>query len=236
MCPTEIRAFSDRIAEFEKLNVSVVAASVDSEFSHLAWTKQPRTGPSKRTIAIEKERRERLGRGPHSVVSLFFSGPNLEGGLGPMNIPILSDITKNISRSYGVLLEKEGVALRGLFLIDPEGVLRQATINDLPVGRSVDETLRLIQAFQFHAKHGEVCPAGWTPGQESMKTDSQKTTHTHTHTHTHTQQRSSSTPSKRKRASSQQRRFVDEERLRIATPNERSRDGDPHFSLLSAFV
>ena len=62
------------------------------------------------------------------------------------------------------------MALRGLFIVDPDGILRQSTINDLPVGRSVDETLRLIQAFQYHAKHGDVCPAGWTPGQEAMST------------------------------------------------------------------
>jgi alkyl hydroperoxide reductase subunit AhpC len=97
VCPTEIRAFSDRYAEFEKLGVSVIAASVDSEFSHLAWTKQ------------SKE----------------------EGGLGPMKIPILSDITKNIARSYGVLLEDQGVALRGLFIIDPEvSGRRQAALRE----------------------------------------------------------------------------------------------------------
>jgi len=137
VCPTEIRAFSDRVAEFEALGAKVVGASIDSEYAHLAWTKQPRK----------------------------------EGGLGPMKIPLLADVNKSISRSYGVLLEKEGIALRGLFLIDPEGILRQSTINDLPVGRSVDETLRLLQAFQFHAKHGEVCPSDWKPGQDAMKTD-----------------------------------------------------------------
>lgn len=72
-----------------------------------------------------------------------------------MKYPLLSDINKNIARDYGVLLENEGIALRGLFIIDPEGILRQITINDLPIGRSVDEALRLIEALRFHAEHGE---------------------------------------------------------------------------------
>jgi len=77
----------------------------------------------------------------------------------------------NISRDYGVLVENAGLALRGLFIIDPSGTVRQITINDLPVGRSVDETLRLIQAFQFVEKHGEVCPANWKPEGETIKPD-----------------------------------------------------------------
>jgi peroxiredoxin 3 len=77
------------------------------------------------------------------------------GGLGGIKYPLLADLTKEISRDYGVLLEDAGISLRGLFLIDPQGVLRQITVNDLPVGRSVDETLRLIKAFQFVEKHGE---------------------------------------------------------------------------------
>lgn len=97
--------------------------------------------------------------------------PRSEGGLGPMKIPLLSDFSKQISRDYGVLIEKDGIALRGMFLIDPKGVLRQITINDLPVGRSVDEALRLVQAFQFVEKHGEVCPAGWLPKSETIKPD-----------------------------------------------------------------
>ena len=72
-----------------------------------------------------------------------------------MKIPILSDLTKNISREYGVLLEDAGIALRGLFVIDPKGIVRHVTINDLPVGRSVDEVLRVVKAFQFVEKHGE---------------------------------------------------------------------------------
>jgi len=94
--------------------------------------------------------------------------PRKRGGLGHMQIPIVADVTKAISADYGVLLEDIGIALRGLFLINPEGVLEQITVNNLPVGRSVDETLRLLQAFQFVAEHGEVCPAGWKPGERTM--------------------------------------------------------------------
>jgi peroxiredoxin (alkyl hydroperoxide reductase subunit C) len=90
------------------------------------------------------------------------------GGLGAMRIPIVSDRTKEISAKYGVLLEDKGIALRGLFIIDDEGVVQQITVNNLPVGRSVDETLRLIRAYQYTAEHGEVCPAGWTPGAPTM--------------------------------------------------------------------
>ncbi|XP_049279261.1 peroxiredoxin-2 [Anopheles funestus] len=92
----------------------------------------------------------------------WINTPRKAGGLGKLEYPLLADITKQISADYGVLL-KEGISLRGLFIIDPNGVVRQITINDLPVGRSVDETLRLIKAFQFVEKHGEVCPANWEP-------------------------------------------------------------------------
>lgn len=140
VCPTELCAFNDRLGEFRALDCEVVACSVDSKFSHLSWTKIPRT----------------------------------DGGLGKMELPLLADITKSIARSYGVLIEEgddAGVALRGMFIVDPKGVLRQATINDLPVGRNVDECLRLVQAFQFTDEHGEVCPIGWRPGRKTMKAD-----------------------------------------------------------------
>merc|ERR1712203_914199 len=94
-----------------------------------------------------------------------------EGGLGDMNMPLLADKNMAISRAYGVLKEDEGLSFRGLFVIDKAGTLRQMTINDLPVGRDVDETLRLVQAFQFTDEHGEVCPAGWRPGKATMKPD-----------------------------------------------------------------
>lgn len=134
VCPTEIIAFSDRAEEFRALNAEVVACSVDSQFTHLAWINTPRK----------------------------------QGGLGPLKIPLLSDLTHDISKAYGVYLQNLGHTLRGLFIIDDKGVLRQITMNDLPVGRSVDETLRLVQAFQYTDKHGEVCPAGWKPGGDTI--------------------------------------------------------------------
>ncbi|KAG5482742.1 hypothetical protein CUR178_06779 [Leishmania enriettii] len=94
-----------------------------------------------------------------------------KGGLGPMEIPMLADKTKFICRSYGVLEESKGVAYRGVFIIDPNGILRQITINDMPVGRNVDEVVRLLEALQFVEKHGEVCPANWTKGSPTMKPD-----------------------------------------------------------------
>lgn len=94
-----------------------------------------------------------------------------DGGLGPVNIPLIADTNHSLSRDYGVLLPEDGVALRGIFLIDPKGTLRQITINDLPVGRSVEESLRLVDAFQFTEKYGEVCPANWQQGGETIKPD-----------------------------------------------------------------
>ncbi|KAM4818995.1 peroxiredoxin-4 isoform 3-T3 [Thomomys bottae] len=137
VCPTEINAFGDRIEEFRSINTEVVACSVDSQFTHLAWINTPRK----------------------------------QGGLGSIKIPLLSDLTHQISKDYGVYLEEAGHTLRGLFIIDDKGILRQITLNDLPVGRSVDETLRLVQAFQYTDKHGEVCPAGWKPGSETIIPD-----------------------------------------------------------------
>ncbi|KAJ8315201.1 hypothetical protein KUTeg_007351 [Tegillarca granosa] len=134
VCPTEIIAFSDRAKEFQDINAEVIACSVDSQFTHLAWINTPRS----------------------------------KGGLGPIKIPLLSDITHEISKAYGVYLQDLGHSLRGLFIIDPKGILRQITMNDLPVGRSVDETLRLVQAFQYTDQHGEVCPAGWKPGSDTV--------------------------------------------------------------------
>ena len=91
-----------------------------------------------------------------------------KGGIGQIGYPLVADLNKNIARSYGVLLN-ESVALRGLFLIDKQGVVRHALVNDLPLGRSVDEALRLVDALQFHEEHGEVCPANWKQGEKGMK-------------------------------------------------------------------
>ena len=140
VCPTEILAFSDRIAEFRKLNAEVLGASVDSKFSHLAWTEKPRE----------------------------------EGGIKSLAYPLLEDLRKELAEAYGVLDEAGAVALRGLFLIDPEGIVQHATVNNLGVGRSVDETLRVLQAFQYTREHGEVCPADWKPGTKTMKADWEK--------------------------------------------------------------
>lgn len=134
VCPTEIIAFSERAAEFERLGVQLLGASVDSHFSHLAWRNTPRT----------------------------------EGGLGQIDYPLVADLNKEISRAYDVLLEA-GISLRGLFLIDKEGVVRHQVINDLPLGRSVDEALRIVQALQYFEENGEVCPANWKEGARTIK-------------------------------------------------------------------
>jgi peroxiredoxin (alkyl hydroperoxide reductase subunit C) len=139
VCPTEILAFSDRLDEFKQLDAEVLGASVDSKFTHLAWTERPRE----------------------------------QGGIEGLRYPLISDLGRTLSQEYGVLTEG-GVALRGLFIIDPDGVVQHATINNLGVGRSVDETLRVLQAAQFTREHGEVCPANWQPGDEAMTPDWQK--------------------------------------------------------------
>ena len=136
VCPTEIVAFSDAAAKFKEKNCELIACSVDSVFSHLAWTQQDRN----------------------------------EGGLGEVEFPILADLNKTIARDYEVLTD-DGVALRGSFLIDDKNVIQQATINNLSVGRNVEETLRLLAGYQYTAEHGEVCPANWTEGDDSMKPD-----------------------------------------------------------------
>lgn len=136
VCPTEIIAFSEKAKEFRSLNTEVLAVSVDSHFSHLAWINTPRK----------------------------------QGGLGSLDIPLLSDLSKQIAKDYGVLLDA-GIALRALYIIDPKQVVRQITVNDLPIGRSVEETLRLVKALQFHEQHGEVCPANWKPDSPSIKPD-----------------------------------------------------------------
>ena len=94
--------------------------------------------------------------------------PRKAGGIGPIKYPLVSDLDKSISGNFGVLLEG-GVALRGLFLIDKAGVVRHALINDLPIGRSVDEAIRVLDALQFHEENGDVCPANWHQGEEAMK-------------------------------------------------------------------
>ncbi|ETW08762.1 hypothetical protein H310_01280 [Aphanomyces invadans] len=143
VCPTEIVSFSDSVDQFQAINTEVIAVSTDSHHTHLAWIKTPRD----------------------------------KGGLGSMNIPIVADVSKRISADYGVLVTDEdddmfGAALRGLFIIDPQGVIRSIQINDDQVGRSVPETLRILKAFQYATAHpGEVCPANWKPGHKTIKAD-----------------------------------------------------------------
>ena len=95
-----------------------------------------------------------------------------KGGLGKMDIPMIADISKEISKKYGCLIEDgddAGIAFRATYIIDDKGIVRHISISDLPVGRNVEETLRLVQAFQYSDKYGEVCPASWTPGAATMK-------------------------------------------------------------------
>ncbi|MBM4088497.1 MAG: peroxiredoxin [Planctomycetes bacterium] len=94
--------------------------------------------------------------------------PVEQGGIGKVKYPLVADLGKKISEQYGVLLNGE-IALRGLFLIDKAGTVRHALVNDLPLGRSVDEVLRLVDALQYVEQHGEVCPANWRKGQDAMK-------------------------------------------------------------------
>ncbi len=94
-----------------------------------------------------------------------------DGGLGPVQFPMVADLTKEIARDYDVLIEAAGVALRGTFLIDREGIVRHQLVNDLPLGRNADEALRMVDALQFHEENGEVCPAGWQKGEAGMTAD-----------------------------------------------------------------
>jgi len=130
VCPTELRGFDDRAADFAKEGADIVGVSIDSVHTHRAW----------------------------------LTAPKDRGGLGELKFPLASDATHQVSKDYGVYLAEAGHSLRGTFLIDPKGILRSAVVNDLDVGRSVDETLRTLQAF----KTGGLCPVGWKPGQANL--------------------------------------------------------------------
>lgn len=152
VCPTEIIAFQERIKDFEAKNTQVIGVSVDSKFSHWAWLNTPKD----------------------------------KGGIQGVQYPLVADLTKTISRNYDVLAgdyeydidEESGteivkfngdaVAYRGLFLIDLEGTVRHQLVNDLPLGRSIDEALRLVDALQHYEEKGEVCPANWEEGKDAM--------------------------------------------------------------------
>uniref|UniRef100_A0A0D9W4T0 2-Cys peroxiredoxin BAS1, chloroplastic n=1 Tax=Leersia perrieri TaxID=77586 RepID=A0A0D9W4T0_9ORYZ len=132
------------------------------------------TAFSDRYEEFEKINTEVLGVSIDSVFShlAWVQTDRKSGGLGDLKYPLISDVTKSISKSFGVLIPDQGIALRGLFIIDKEGVIQHSTINNLAIGRSVDETLRTLQALQYVQENpDEVCPAGWKPGEKSMKPD-----------------------------------------------------------------
>lgn len=148
VCPTELHAFQDQLAEFEKRNVAVVGCSTDTEQSHWGWLQMDKT----------------------------------HGGIKGVKYPIVADTSKTISSNFGVLagdydlnendeLVASGpmIAYRGLFLIDKKGVVRHQIVNDFPLGRSVDEAMRMVDALQFFEENGEVCPANWRKGDAAMK-------------------------------------------------------------------
>ncbi|HXA03053.1 MAG TPA: peroxiredoxin [Cytophagaceae bacterium] len=147
VCPTEILAFQDKLKEFEKRKVAVVGCSTDTENSHLAWLNLPKK----------------------------------QGGIQGVTYPLVADVSKTISANFEVLaghyeLDEEGMmkfhgiplAYRGTFLIDKNGIVRHQLVNDLPLGRSIDEALRMVDAHQYNEKHGEVCPANWEEGKDAM--------------------------------------------------------------------
>lgn len=148
VCPTEIVAFQDKLAEFEKRNVAVVGCSVDSQFSHWKW--------------LQTDLKD--------------------GGIKGVKFPLVADLTKTISENYDVLAghyeyNEDGestfvggpISYRGLFLIDKAGVVRHQLVNDLPLGRNVDEAIRMVDALQYFEENGEVCPANWSKGKEGLK-------------------------------------------------------------------
>ena len=152
VCPTELLAFQEKLQEFEKRNVAVIGCSIDSKFSHWAW------------LNTEKKK----------------------GGIQGVKYPIVSDLSKTIAANYDVLageliynedgiIEFDGVAqaYRGLFLIDKQGIVRHKVVNDFPLGRSIDEALRMVDALQFNEENGEVCPADWHKGDQGMKATSE---------------------------------------------------------------
>ncbi len=105
----------------------------------------------------------------HFSHAAWLNTPKKDGGIEGVKFPIVSDINKTIARDYDVLVNGEGIAYRGAFLIDKTGIVRHQTINDLPLGRNVDEFVRLVEALQYTEEHGEVCPANWRKGQKAMK-------------------------------------------------------------------
>jgi peroxiredoxin (alkyl hydroperoxide reductase subunit C) len=139
VCPSELIALNNRIAQFKEKNVEVIGVSIDSQFTHNAWRNTARK----------------------------------DGGIGKLDYTLVADVNHSICQAYGVEHPEAGVAFRATFLIDREGVVRSQVVNDLPLGRNMDELLRVVDALQFHEEHGEVCPAGWQKGDEGMKATSE---------------------------------------------------------------
>jgi peroxiredoxin (alkyl hydroperoxide reductase subunit C) len=135
VCPSELIAVNNRIAEFEKRNTLLMGVSIDSQFTHNAW----------RNTDVAN------------------------GGIGKVNFPLLADVNHQICQAYGVEHPTAHVALRGAFIIDKQGIVRSQIVNDLPLGRNIDELIRLVDALEFHEKHGEVCPANWSKGKTGIK-------------------------------------------------------------------
>ncbi|MGF6329008.1 peroxiredoxin (alkyl hydroperoxide reductase subunit C) [Pseudomonas sp. BS3782 TE3695] len=133
VCPSELIALDNRMADFAERNVEVVAVSIDSHFTHNAWRNTPVNN----------------------------------GGIGQVRYTMAADIKQEIMKAYDVQ-SADGVAFRGAFLIDDKGVVRSQIINDLPLGRNMEELIRLVDALQFHEAHGEVCPANWKKGDKGM--------------------------------------------------------------------
>lgn len=134
VCPTELHALQEKLSEFANRKILVMAISVDSVYSHLAWLGQPKE----------------------------------KGGIAGVQYPLVSDINKTIAADYGVL-DESGVALRGAFILDRDNIVQAAMVNNLPIGRNIDEMLRLFDAVQHVEKVGEVCPVNWQEGQEAME-------------------------------------------------------------------
>lgn len=127
-----------------------------------------------RLVDFEKRGAAVIGCSVDSAFShlAWLNTPKSKGGIEGVTYPIIADLTKSVATNYGVLKEDDGIAYRGLFLIDQDGVVRHQVVNDLPLGRSVDEALRMLDALIFFEKNGEVCPANWSEGKKAMKPDS----------------------------------------------------------------
>jgi len=139
VCPSELLALHNRMAEFQQRGVEVIVVSIDSQFSHLAWRNTPIN----------------------------------QGGIGPVAYTMVSDASHNICKTYGVQHPHASVAFRAAFIIDKQGIVQSEIVNNLPLGRDMDELLRLIDAVQHHETHGEVCPAGWRKGKKGMQATAQ---------------------------------------------------------------